>query len=336
MNQNEIINEILSDRELSSSPLLLSWIQESAENQNTYIVYKNSHALMQTGTEMTDREILNDLKKIKKIAYKSKKRYFKQTFFKYAAILVLIIFGGYIYHLTTAGLLQEVSINEISVSEGNRSLITLPDGSEMVLVNGSKVIYPSKFIGKTREICLEGEAYLTIAHNKKKPFKVNLGDHQIEVLGTEFLVTAYPQDDAVMVDLVSGSVKMNVAKSGDKANFDVYLLEPCESLVLDKNNRSVQKHETQVDFYKYWKEGLYEFKNETFRSLALKLERIHHIKIIFEDDAISSCKFTGALHANAKISTTLEVFKKAAGIPFNYTIIKNEIYINHFKAIEPM
>ena len=64
--EEKIINEIISNKELSQSTLLLSWIQESDENRTAYIAYKNTYALMQTGAEMSEHEILKDLKAFKK------------------------------------------------------------------------------------------------------------------------------------------------------------------------------------------------------------------------------------------------------------------------------
>ena len=331
MKQEEIINDIVNNKELSKSPLLLSWIEASEDNLNAYIAYKNSNALLQNGAEMTNREILKDLKTIKKATQISKTHSFNYTFLKYAAILILGIIGGYIYHLSSFEPTPQIAMNEISVPEGNRSIILLPDGSEIVLVNGSKVTYPSQFNGETREVYLEGEAYLIVSHDEERPFKVNIGDNQIEVLGTEFLVTAYPQDDLVMVDLVSGKVKMNVAQSTDTDHYNSYLMEPSESLILDRTTKNVQQLKMEDDFYKFWKEGQYVFKMETFGSLALKLERIYHHKILFEDETISSSKFTGALHSTSSITETLGVFQKASSILFEYRIEKKEIYIKQIK-----
>lgn len=331
MKQEEIINEIIFNKELRNSPLLLSWILESEENRDVYIRYKNSSALMQSGDGMSERQILKDLEAIKKTIGRSKKSLLTHPFFKYAAILTLIIIGSYIYHLTFIDSKPQISMNEISVPEGSRSYITLPDGSEVILVNGSKVTYPSEFIGEAREIYLEGEAYLTVLQNYKSPFKVHLGDHQIEVLGTEFLVTAYPQDDLIIIDLISGKVKMNVAGSTDNTNYESYLLEPNESLILNKTNRDVRQQKTQDDFHEFWKVGEYMFKKESFSSLAHKLKRIYHVSIIFEDKSLESCEFTGALYSNSTIINTLETFLKASGIPFEYKIENNEVYIKRLK-----
>lgn len=326
MKQEKIINEIISNKELMDSPLLLTWIQESEENLNAFIAYKNSHALTQTGAEMSENDILEGLEAVRKATRKSRKYIFKHPFLKYAAILVLIILGGY-YHLTSTQQTKQTAKNEITVAEGQRNLFTLPDGSKVMLVNNSKIIYPTKFSDKTREIHLEGEAYLTIAHNDKSPFIVHVENNQIEVLGTEFLVSAYPENESIQVDLITGKVKIDVDTSTILANQDSYLLNPNETFILNKTSGSITKFKMEDDFYKFWKEGEYRFKKETFASLALKLERIYHIDVLFEKENISSCEFTGAIYANSTINSILDIFQKASSVPFEYKIENREVYI---------
>lgn len=327
MKTEDIINEVISNKDLKNSPSLMFWIQKSEKNRNEYIAYKNSTALIQNGAEMTDRVIKKDLKAIYKTKGKSNKYFSQQVFFKYAAILALLIIGGYTYHLASVNFAPQVSSNKISVSEGNRSTIILSDGSEIILANGSKITYPSQFINGAREIVLEGEAYISVIPNEKKPFKVHIGNHQIEVLGTEFLVTAYPQDDLVMVDLISGGINLKVSKSNDNSNYDSYSLKPNESFILNKTNRTVQKLKVKDNLHKFWTEGVYSFKKESFASLANSLERIYHISIEFENEVLKHCEFTGAIYSYSTIKTTLDTFKKASGIPFDYKIDDNVIYI---------
>lgn len=329
--EEEILNEIILNKELIDSPLLLAWIQESENNRDTFIAYKNRYALLQSGDEMSEQDILKDLKSVRKAARKSKSYSLRNTFLKYAAVLALVFIGGYTYHFISVNLTKQVPMTEISASEGQRNLFLLPDGSEIILVNNSKLIYPTKFSDKVREVYLEGVAYLTVEQDKKKPFIVHVGDHEIEVLGTEFLVTAYPQDDLVQVDLISGKVKVDVAQLNDIDNYDSYLLETKETLKLNKKDGSVAQYTFEDDFYKFWKNGEYVFKKETFASLALKLERVFNVEIQFDDEGVSSSEFTGVIEFHSDLISTLNVFKTASSIPFTYNIKNKFVAINVMK-----
>jgi transmembrane sensor len=327
MEQQEIIQKIIKNEPLYRSRELLTWISESAENRNEFIRYKNTRALLHQGKEMSEKFVAEDFKRVKRRIKTSGRLVDFRQLIKYAAILVLAIIGGYLLHsLTTMTVEQVASMNEISVPNGNRSLIVLPDGSKAWLTNGSKISYPENFRGKTRDIKLEGEAFFTVAHNADIPFVVNIGENRVKVLGTEFSVVAYPDDKLVQVDLVSGKVQMDIQyKSG---NYKSYLLKPLHSLVLDKTSGCLKNNVKIPDgFFKYWQEGVYEFKDESFESLALKIERLYSVKVVFEDNRLSQSAFTGAFHIDSNIYTIIETFKRASRIPFKYEIEKDKIYI---------
>lgn len=327
MDKQTIINEIINNKELKDSPLLLTWICESDENRNLYIKYKNNYALMREGHSMSELEILSDLNKIKKKSHKSRKKFLSFSVFKYAAIIVVLVLGGYLYYSTFSTPKSMVTMNEVSFIKGKRNSFTLPDGSEVVLIKQSKIRYPSNFNDGNRKIYLDGEAYLDIVHNKNSPFRVFIGEHQIEVLGTEFFVSAYSQNKFIQVDLVSGKVKMNITKAHKKEEHDSYILNSNESLILNKNDRSIKQSEINDDFYAYWKEGEYIFRKESFESLAIKLERIYQVSIIFENEALSSFEFTGAIHASSSLKDVLDVFALASSKPFEYNVDDNTVSI---------
>ncbi|MFO8148429.1 MAG: FecR domain-containing protein [Gillisia sp.] len=327
MEQKEIIEKIIRNEPLFRSKELLSWIRESEENRDEFIRYKNTWAMLQQGKEMSEKFVADDFKRMKRRIKTSGRLLGFRQLIKYAAIIILAIIGGYMLHsVTTMTENQEVSMNEISVPNGNRSLIVLPDGSKAWLTNGSKISYPENFTGKTRDVKLKGEAFFTVAHNKQKPFFVNIGGHRVKVLGTEFSVVAYPDDKLVQVDLISGKVQMDIQdKTG---NYKSYPLKPLHSLVLDKTSGSLKNNVKIPDgFFKYWQEGVYEFKNESFESLAQRIERLYSVKIVFIDSRLRQSAFTGAFHIDSNIYTIIETFKRASRLPFKYEIEKDKIYI---------
>jgi ferric-dicitrate binding protein FerR (iron transport regulator) len=327
MELQKIIEKIIENEPLYRSKELLSWISESEKNRDEFIRYKNTRALLHQGKELNEKFVAEEFKRVKRRIKTSGRLVKFRQLFKYAAIITLAIIGGYLLHSVISVTGEQVaSINEISVPNGNRSLIVLPDGSKAWLTNGSKISYPENFTGETREIKLEGEAFFTVVHNENKPFFVNIGAHRVKVLGTEFSVLAYPCDNIVQVDLVSGKVQMDIQ---DKAgNYKSYSLKPLHSLVLDKTSGSLRNNIKIPDgFFKYWQEGVYEFKDESFDSLAQKIERLYSVTIVFEDSRLKQSAFTGAFHIDSNIYTIIETFKRASIIPFNYEIKKNKIYI---------
>ena len=325
MDKEKVIEKISNGERLTDSKELLNWVEESEANQKEYIRYKNLWALLQRGKEMDYKHIDEGLQNVKSKMHKSNKSFWFNEVLKYAAIIVFALIGGYFIHSITLN--EEIAMNEISVPRGNRTSIILPDGSEAWLTNGSKLIYPDNFKGKTRDVQLMGEAFFTVAHNAKKPFIVKLGEHRIKVLGTEFSVLAYPQDNTIQVDLVSGKVQMEVSDGKGSENYKSVVLQPLHSLVLDKTSGKLSRSKIPDGFFKYWQEGVYQFENEPFVSLAKKVDRIFGVELIFEDEIIKKRTFTGTFNIDDNIYTMMEVFRQASGEPFDFRVKRNKIYI---------
>ncbi|RNC89326.1 MAG: DUF4974 domain-containing protein [Allomuricauda sp.] len=104
-------------------------------------------------------------------------RPFKQ-FLRVAAVVAVMIAGSYFYLST----LNETFTTDLA----ERSEVTLPDSSEIILNADSEVSFSEKNWGKNREVRLEGEAFFKVAKGKK--FAVLTENGTVTVLGTQFNV----------------------------------------------------------------------------------------------------------------------------------------------------
>lgn len=329
MDKEKVIEKISKGEKLTDSKELLNWVEQSEDNQKDYIRYKNLWAMLQRGKEMDNNQIEEGFQNVKSRIRKSNKSFLFSEVFKYAAIIVVALIGGYFFRSVTLN--EKMAMNEISVPRGNRTSIVLPDGSQAWLTNGSKLIYPDHFKGKTRDVQLMGEAFFTVAHNEKKPFIVKLGEHRVKVLGTEFSVIAYPQDKTIQVDLVSGKVQMDVSDGKGTNHYKSAELQPLHSFLLDKTSGKLSRSKIPVSFFKYWQEGVYQFNCESFFSLSKKIDRIFGVEMIFEDERIMNRTFTGTFNIDDNIYTMMEVFRRASGEPFDFRVERNKIYIKSVK-----
>ncbi len=89
---------------------------------------------------------------------------------------------------------------------GERSSITLVDGTRIVLGVASTLRYNPYITTGARDIQLEGEAFFDVIPNAERPFVVRTKNTTTRVLGTEFVVRGYPTDSAVRVVVASGKV----------------------------------------------------------------------------------------------------------------------------------
>lgn len=332
MEEEKIIDLIIKGETFENSDHLRSWIQLSEENLKEYIRLKNTWALLQQGKEMDEHALEADLRKLKSAMKKPSGKSWSWNYMKYAAVIFLAMVSGFILHLVLSPSSRIETMNEVSVPNGNRSLVLLPDGSRVWLSNGSKLSYPEFIKGRSRNVNLEGEAFFTILADREWPFYVNLGQNRVTVTGTEFSVVSYPEDQYAQIDLVTGKVMVELNYTGrSDGNEKSYVLEPEQSMIIEHSTGDVKFAKVTDRFYKYWQKGIYEFRNESFESLAKRMERIYGVNIVFEDSMIARRTFTGAFHIDSNIYVIMESFKKASGKPFEYTIDKNRIYLKCIK-----
>ena len=127
-----------------------------------------------------------------------------------AAFLTGLVFAGGI----AWGLLSnKLSDYEVITAAGQRAQTVLPDGSKVWLNASSKIVYHNSLWSSDRQIDLSGEAYFEVRKDKEHPFVVQVGNLNIEVLGTCFNVYSYEENDFVETSLIEGSVRLYDSKS---------------------------------------------------------------------------------------------------------------------------
>jgi len=209
-------------------------------------------------------------------------------------------------------------MNQLVVPRGKRSSVELADGSKLWLNSGSRAIYPVTFNKKNREIFIEGEGYLEVAHDASRPFYVVTDQVKVKVLGTKFDISAYKDDDYVSVVLVEGSVQ---ASTGTES----LVMVPNQKLNFSIETQKSTLEKTNALEYTSWKDGWMLCNKEQIQSITTKLSRYYDIKISYTDLRINSLTLTGKLDLKSNCEDVLKVICTTA--PLNYEIIDNTIYL---------
>ncbi len=227
-----------------------------------------------------------------------------------AAAAVIALFLLYNIQIFTHKNIQpEIAFNTIKVPAGQRVEVTLSDGTHLWLNARSEFSYPVSFNGDKREVHLKGEAFFDVAKDKDKKFIVNAGRCEVEVLGTQFNVEAYNEND-FSTALIRGSVKVT-----DKS-------QPDESVVLEPNNAvSLNNGKLTVtpitDFNPYsWKEGLITFKDINFKDLMKKLEKNYGISIVIDNHTLDNYACSGKFRISDGIEQVLRALQQDAHFTF--------------------
>jgi len=190
---------------------------------------------------------------------------------------------------------------QLTTPNGGTYQVTLPDGTKVWLNAASSLTYPSHFDGGDRVVTLSGEAYFEVAKDAGKPFRVISKGQEVDVLGTKFNISAYPNDDVTKTTLIEGSVRIS---SADKASGRTsLLLEPSEKAEL-KNGR-LTKERVNGDNEAAWRTGVFAFRSERLESIMKKVARWYDVDIELQGD-IADRTFTGTVSRYENISGVLE------------------------------
>lgn len=94
----------------------------------------------------------------------------------------------------------------VKAGKGDKARIELPDGTNVVLNSASQLSYLNDFGKKNRCVQLNGEAFFKVAHDESRTFIVQAGNLEVKVHGTSFNVSAYEDDEDIVVVLQEGKV----------------------------------------------------------------------------------------------------------------------------------
>lgn len=216
---------------------------------------------------------------------------------------------------------EELVYNTLTVPYGKKFELQLSDGTTAFLNSGSSLKYPIKFLkGMDRQVFLTGEVFLDVRKDSVHPFILNADNLSVQVLGTKFNVSAYPEDETSDVVLVEGSVKLY----GDKEGMEPVFLKPGFKGSYYKKNNHIDTQEVITGIYTSWMNGGLVFRNMSFQNILKKIERHYNVTIINKNQRLSYEKFNANFGVEP-LKKVLENLKTTYGI--DYMIDKDKITI---------
>ena len=93
-------------------------------------------------------------------------------------------------------------LHQFVTSRAQRAMVTLDDGTQVVLGVDSKLTVAQGFAVSSRQVVIDGQAYFTIAPDARLPFMVTAGQTVTRVLGTTFAIRKYATDTDVHIAVV--------------------------------------------------------------------------------------------------------------------------------------
>lgn len=290
-----------------------SWVESSEDNRKEFFHERKIFDAMIVLPQSQECEVLI------KNNYKAPSfRIFYRRFMKIAAVAIFtlsaILFVQ--YRISDS---KQIIYNTIRVPAGQRSNVILSDGTNIWLNALSTLKYPSVFKKGKREILLDGEAYLEVAHNKDAPFIVHTRKCNVQVLGTKFNIEAYSKSNKFETSLIEGSVKVSLARDNSR------------SVILSPNMKvdllgGIFVVSTIDDIEQYrWKDGLICFRDYTFSEIMSTFEKYFDVKIKVLKPSVKSFACTGKFRQSEGIDYAFRVLQKEIAFKFKRDNINNSV-----------
>lgn len=212
----------------------------------------------------------------------------------------------------------------VYTNKGTKATVELPDGSKVWLNADSRIVFPDKFMGPTREVQICGEAFFDVVSDSLQPMIVSTNKNfKIRVKGTKFNVKSYDNDADAKTTLVSGVVELIEEKEGGREVVVAKLADE-ESYTI-KNNASVgvvAKSDTTKQIA--WKNGCLIFDSTPLSEVIKQLERWHGTNFKVEDTSILNFRYTAEFNSES-IVQIMEMLKFISRL--DYSIKENVVHL---------
>lgn len=222
---------------------------------------------------------------------------------------------------TTPALVQTgATRRQLTNSTDRPRLVSLTDGSTVLLQPGATLDYPVQFKGPNREVMLMGEAFFRIAHNPKQPFLVLAGGMVTKVLGTSFSIRANEADPTVIVEVKTGRVavfaqtELEQARRASGLSTRNLLVTPNQQVVFERTtgqmNRRLVEEPALLKIPDQNRDFV--FTDVPVARVFATLETAYGVDIVFDADALQRCTLTAPL-GNEPLFEKLNVICRAIG-----------------------
>lgn len=220
---------------------------------------------------------------------------------------------------------KEQSFNYLTIPRGGQFFVKLSDGTEVWLNSETKLKYPVTFTeGLTRKVeLIYGEVYFKVSpstQHKGAGFHVLTKSQEINVLGTEFNIRAYNNDEVMATTLVEGKIRI---KKGEVSE----TLKPNQQAKISQESNQIDIQEIDVSQEISWVNGLFAFNEKPLEEILTVLSRWYDTEVVFENAKQKKFVFTGLLERTKAVEDILKLIEATSEGQIKFEIKDKTIII---------
>lgn len=314
----EQIQDKLQNPQKPEDELLKKWLEEDAENREVFgdlqVIYSITGNIPESFITQKEQAWQKIVKRIlpRKNAIK-----IIRISQRIAASILLVALG------IGAGLFLKNNYSDNLYTEvyspyGHKTMILLPDSSQVWLNGDTKLKYCSNF-NSSRNIELVGEALFKVSKSPNKLFTINSRSLQLEVYGTTFNVKSYPDDVVSEVALVEGSIGLFHNKQLLKN------MIPGDVITYNYQKKKYCCRQGDVGYITAWSGDELVVENETFENVIKYLERWYGVKINLDESLKQDLKLSFKVKTES-LNELLAIINHIT--PINYEINGKQVNLH--------
>ncbi len=345
MKKELLIKYISDNANKAEQKLVQEWIKEKESNLSYFIELKTLWMQLNIPQERASAEdmlMLDGIFNKKKTAIPKVERTKTTThIIRYGVVACIALLLGVSFYLLYN---KFNSTNEISnptehrvelsmlpieqkhtlyTNKGVKGSVDLPDGSKVWLNSDSKITYPDRFEGNTREVEMSGECYFEVASDSLKPMIISTNKNfQVKVLGTKFNIRAYDNDLEAKATLIEGSIE--IIKDNNAKDILAAKLQPSQSYIAYNSKKAATVEVVDTTKQLAWTKGILIFEQTPIEEVIKELERWHGTEFVIKDKEVLKNKFTAEFNSES-IVQIMEMLKYCSLI--NYRIKDNKVWL---------
>ena len=275
------------------------WLAVSREHQDYFASFQQAWKLTAAASLQTEIDTEKALRKvnskienitvnqrISKLAKPSVHRLVVRIASSAAAVLLL---GFVMYYFTRSGLNTEPVA--YTAQNNQQAAFQLADGSQVFMQDGSVLQFHSNFEQQEeRTVSFEGEGLFEVSHDAAKPFVVNAGNLQIEVLGTTFNLSAAAGASVYTCDLIEGKVRFALIDRSNGQVLEQLVLLPGQRGTYNTASNQISRGESPANATS-WKTGVLAFNNVPLAEVMKAIAQTYKLTIDL-DPGLADLKLT--------------------------------------------
>ncbi len=228
-----------------------------------------------------------------------------------AAVFILLLGAWFVF---------DMNQTNVYTADGDVLYVSLDDGTEVWLNDGSSVEVSKGFNQDNRTLNLKGEGFFDVARNEDVPFLINVNNAQVRVLGTAFNIES--SNKGVILEVKEGLVEFS---NGEEKT----LVKPTEKVILNDNTNLFEKSSVSSSNSYSWIHKELSFQNTPMAQVFEELERYFNVSIYLNSSSNLDCSFTSPSLKDISLSEILKVI--ATSYSMDYTMVNpKEVKITKF------